>query len=230
MKIWKMFFGLLCILIATMGLLDAIGVIAPMESIFGALSWIQIACGLFILALIINDVFKFKIVEAVFFLSILFMIFEKNIAFMCDLPSANIINNWLLLLLTTLFCIGLSFILPKKKNKHRKEATVNFSLGSNSIYIDCSDFNEERYIKNDMGSTTVKFENTEAYTGGGTIDIHNHMGSVTVTIPKEWSVICDMDNSLGSIDCDYTSFSSAGPSIKITGENHLGSVDISPEE
>ena len=142
MKIWKNFFGLLCIFIAIIGLLDAVGVIAPMESIFGALSWIQIACGLFVLALIINDIFKFKIVEAIFFVSILFMIFEKNIAFMCDLPSGNIINNWLLLLLTVLFCIGLKSILPKKKNKRRKEAHVNFSLGSNSIYIDCSDFNE----------------------------------------------------------------------------------------
>ena len=230
MKIWKVFFGLLCILIAIVGLLDAVGVIAPMESIFGALSWIQIACGLVILTLIINDIFKFKIIEAVFFLSVLFMLFEKNIAFMCDLPSDNIINNWLSLLLTALLCVGLSFILPKKKGKHHKEAHINFSLNSNSIYIDCSDFNETRYIKNEMGATTVKFENTEAYTGGGTVDIHNRMGSVTVTIPKEWSVICDMDNSLGAVDCDYTKFSPTGPSVKITGENHLGSVDISPEE
>lgn len=235
MKVWKIAIALFCILFAVFGLLEAIGVTPPMESVVGEMSLWRMVCALFLLAIVINFVCKLKVCRTIFFLSLLFMVVEPNIAYVCGVKSGNLINNWLLLLYTVLICIGLSLILGAIPGRRKMRISVtngvNVSgkgytennLCSRTVYIDCTTFTEQ-YMENNMGSTVIRFENADAYTGGGALYIENNLGSVEVCVPENWSVNCQVENNLGGTK--NRANGGTGPSLTVRGENNLGSIDI----
>ena len=95
-KLSKIFWGLGFFLLAVFLLLNAFGVITPVLGVIGGVSVLQIILGLFLISLIISKVIQLKLTFILVPLSLLFMVFEKNVAFILGMEKENIIKNWLL--------------------------------------------------------------------------------------------------------------------------------------
>lgn len=237
---WKIAIALFCILFAVFGLLETFGVTPPMESVVGEISFIRIICALFLLALIFKYLILLKVCKLIFCLSLFFMTLETNIAYLCGAVTPNLIDNRTLLFYTILICIGLSLILPKRKNKRWKLFHVNHengdhfefdgnshhenSLGSRTVYIDSATFTE-RSVENNLGSTVIRFENPDAYLGGGLLRVENNLGSIVIDVPRSWSLDCQFENNIGRVQNEHDQVQN-GPVLMIFGENNLGSVVI----
>ena len=233
MKLGKIFWGLGFILLALALLLNAFGVLTPITSAVGEISFIEIVAGLIILSYTIDRIIKGKISKIFVPLSFIFMLFEKNIATLCSLEDENIINDGLLFGCACLLQIGFEIILPKR-NRRRFRAVKGdghkfhrsrSSLKSSVKYIDGETFREE-YVENDLGSCVIRFANVEKYAGGGTLHVENNLGSMVVEVPSSWRFVHNIDNSLGSVAADVDGGNPDGPILKIEGENSLGSLVI----
>jgi len=173
---------------------------------------------------------KGKIPSSVLMLSLLFMVFEHNIAELIGYGSPNIINNWLLLGLTIVLCAGLCLVLPSKRFGHtevghkiaKKMGKHGFGVGA--IYIDSGTL-QQRYVENNMGAAVVRFENPELYLGGGILSIENNMGAMQIFVPSCWSVDIQIENNMGHIKAERTN-ANGGPLLIINGENNMGAVEV----
>ena len=230
MKAWKIFWGLGFILLAVALILNAIGVVPPLESVVGEISFIAIVGVLLLLSWVIERLVRGKISEIFIPLSFIFMIVEKNIAFVCGLEDDNIINNGLVFGCAALLWIGVSTLMSGIKKKKRKKfkimhKTSESSLASSVKYIDASDFSEE-WLENDLGALSVHFENADEYQGGGVLHIDNNLGATSIFVPSSWKYIHDIDNSLGAVKADVDGGDPNGPQLIIKGENNLGAISI----
>ncbi|MBR2613231.1 MAG: hypothetical protein IKC55_01290, partial [Clostridia bacterium] len=194
MKTWKIFWGAGFILAAAVLLLDAFGIITPFLDVVGGISAIQIVGALLLLSFIISRIIKLKFAEIFVPLALIFMIFEKNIAFYFGLEDDNIINNWLLIGCAILLAIGVGILTPKRK----REKIFSFKSssgskhyeregGSATTYFDCKDFVQEN-ICNRLGETVVHFENEDEYTGGGVLNVDNKLGETVIYVSSRWNV------------------------------------------
>lgn len=240
--LWKLFWGFGFVLAATFLIVDALGLISPIESFMGEVSIWTLLLSLLMLAFTVSGLIKGKIASIFIPLSVIFMLFEKNIATIAGLENTNIINNWIVLASAILLTTGVSILIPsKKKEKIKKkfkkkvkngieieietnanEAENNF--GSSMVYVDCTDFTPSR-IENNLGACTIQFQNIENYVGGKTIHIENNLGPITIQVPSDWVVKASIENNLGSItvpDCEDKD----GPILYISGENSLGVITV----
>ena len=228
MKTENIFWGIGLIALAVVLILNAIGVPAPLSEVAGGITLLQVVLGIFLIFFTFARVFRGKLAEIFFSLSLLFMLFERNIAVLMGREDPNLINNWLLLGCVCLISIGTSLLLPKKKDKNTviiEHGDPQSKKGGNSTrYIDCANF-DKSYVENNLGSTTVHFANTDAYRGGGILHIENDLGAVTVYVPSAWRVDVQIDNSLGVVEVPKPQ-STDGPLLVIMGENNLGKTSI----
>ncbi|MBE6636696.1 MAG: hypothetical protein E7618_02695 [Ruminococcaceae bacterium] len=219
--------ALLCILIAIFGFFSAFGLWSPIESVVGTISFWQIAAGLTLLVIGIGAAIRGRVFSTVMLFAFLFMVCEHNVAYLLGREEANLINNWLLLLLSALLGLGLSLLIPKQKRRidtFPKHIANGRSFGSGAVYIDCANFREQ-VVENDLGSVVVKFENAAAYEGEGVLRVENNLGSVMIYVPAGWRTVCRIENSLGSVK-NEASVRGDGPLLTILGENNLGAVMI----
>lgn len=238
MKIWKYVIAVICIALAVFGLAEATGLLAPVESIVGELSIWRFAIALFFLVLAVRFIVKRDVFGVSWTLSLLFIMLEPNIAYLCGVESGNLINNGTLLICALLIGFGLKLLLPKRRGKwvlFHREGGGHFedhdghhenSLGSRTMYIDCATFTVQN-VENNLGATVIRFENADAYIGGGLLHIENNLGATTIHVPSGWQLDCQIENNLGSV-LNRTNGEGKGPSLMITGENNLGSVVIQP--
>ena len=231
MKTWKIFWGAGFILAAAVLLLDAFGVITPFLDVVGGISAIQIVGALLLLSFIISRIIKLKFAEIFVPLALIFMIFEKNIAFYLGLESDNIINNWLLIGCAILLAIGVGILTPKRK----REKVFSFKsssgskhyereVGSATTYFDCKEFVEES-ICNRLGETVVHFENEDEYTGGGVLNVDNKLGETVIYVSSRWNVRINVVSHLGETE-QVGHGDKDGPTLTINGNNALGEVLI----
>ena len=231
MKTWKIFWGIGLILAAAVLLLDAFGVITPFLDVVGGISAIQIVGALLLLSFIISRIIKLKFAEIFVPLAIIFMIFEKNIAFYLGLESDNIINNGLLIGCAILLAIGVGILTPKRK----REKVFSFKSssgskhyeregGSATTYFDCKEFVEEN-ICNRLGETVVHFENEDEYTGGGVLNVDNKLGETVIYVSSRWNVRINVVSHLGATE-QVGHGDKDGPTLTINGNNALGEVLI----
>ena len=226
---WKIFWGLGFVLIAVVLILDALGVLARIISPLGEVSIIALIGGLLLLACVLERIIKGKICEIFIPLSLIFMIFEKNIAHVLGFESNDIINNWLLFGCVCLMQLGFSILFSgirrgKRRNRGDRVFESSGSLGSSVKYINCDGFKYEE-IENDLGSYTVYFDNVDKYEGGGVLEIDNNLGSMTINVPSGWHIKMDVENSLGGTSIPSEN-NYDGPILTIKGDNNLGSVSI----
>lgn len=239
MKIKRIVIGVLMIALAVLGLLEVSGILEPLQSTVGEMSFVNVIAAVILLALIIDSLVKLNICSVVFLLACLFMVVERNIAYMCGLESENIINNWALLVFTAIICIGLKLIFPNRKRHgafaigHRGSGNVGFAsisgentLGSYTEYIDCALFTK-KHIENTLGQTIIRFENISEYQTGGTLSLENNLGHMIIHVPSEWNCSVSMENNLGSIN-NKCSRNATGDTLYLKGENNLGAIDILP--
>ena len=124
MKTWKIFFGVGLILIAVVLVLDALGILAPISSAVGPVSILACVAGLLLLSYTVAKLIKGKISEIFIPLALVFMLFEKNIAFMLGREDENIINNWLILGCAALVSVGFSILFSGLKRKNRRREHI----------------------------------------------------------------------------------------------------------
>lgn len=231
MKAWKIFTGLGLIFAATLLILDALGVVAPLVSIVGEITMFEIICGLLLIALIIERLVRGRLASIFFLLAFLFMLFEENIAYICHLASENIINNGLVLVIALLLTVGVSILFPSPNRRRKRKGTsgVSYShsencLGSAIVYVNCNDFSPS-YVENDLGSCAVYFENIESFKGGETLHVENNLGAMSIHVPSDWIVKSDIDTNLGGTSISNGG-NECGPILYIKGENSLGALSI----
>ena len=236
MKKKSIFWGLVLICIAVLLILEGVG---SGLGIIDSIPVIKIILGVAFVAVLGNELYRLRISHIFFPLAFIFLLFEKEIAGLLSFPSSDIISNWTVLLIALLFTIGSALILPKKKSNggsdvwigdekvYDKDKGFKFKVsGKTTKYIDASNFNNE-HVENHMGATEVFFENTENYTGGSVLNVENHMGSMTIHIPGDWTVFESIENHMGSINKKQSATSkNSEKTINITGECHMGSITI----
>ena len=226
MKTGKLFWGLGFLFAAFLIILDIVGVIPTLLSAVGEVSVFSLILGLLLLSYGIARLIRGKISEIFLPLAFIFMLFEKNIAFLYGSENENIVNNWLVLLVAVLLYIGFEILFSKKK-KHIKlvASESNNALKSATVYVDCENFTSNNIIVNKLGECTVHFQNIDKYKGEQTLTVSNSLGAMTVNVPSSWTLIVDVDNTMGEVDtpppCD-----NGGPILRINGKNSLGALEI----
>lgn len=232
MKAKNIIFGILIILFGIFGILEVSGVI----TLSSGISYIQIIGGLILAGFAVTSLIKGRICTVLYSLMLIFMIFERNIAVLLELNNQNIINNWLLLLFTTIICIGIHFLKPRRvRVKKARVSGYNVShddgasykehsFGAAAEYIDCATFTRKHY-ENNLGQTVIRFENVSEYIGEGIVCVENNLGHMEIYVPSDWRVTVNIENSLGAIRNDCGN-SATGPVLYIEGENNLGAIDI----
>lgn len=103
------------------------------------------------------------------------------------------------------------------------ESRFECRLSSKTFFVDATDF-VSACINNELGDCTVTFRNTDKYQGGGTLNIYNRLGNLTVKVPAGWNVVNAIDTHLASMDGE--AFSEGGPTLTLVGTNELGNIDI----
>lgn len=250
MKAWKIFWGLGFILLAVALILNAIGVVPPLESVVGEISFIAIVGVLLLLSWVIERLVRGKIGEIFIPLAFIFMIIEKNIAYVCGLDNPDFLHNGLVFGCAALLWIGVSTLMSGIRRKKRKKFRVVHKTGrsystkheeyssaktnessftSAEKYIDSSDFTEE-WFENNLGALSIHFENADEYQGGGILHVENNLGATKIYVPSSWSYIHDIDNSLGGVNADIDGGNPSGPKLIIKGENNLGAIQIEYEQ
>ena len=235
MKIGKIVWGLMFILMAVLIVLDAFGVISPLVSAVGEISVFVLIGVAVLLVITISLCIKGKVSGIFFPLAFIFMLIEGNIAVWCGFESTNIIHNGLVLLIALLLTIGFGMLSPRKRKKggvffeynggkHKKgENCAGGSIGSHVVYVDCERFYPDT-ICNNMGECTVHFENVEIYDGDRILRVDNNLGAMTINVPSEWRVLTSIDNSLGNVDVPVNAADSDAPVLYVEGENNLGAI------
>lgn len=225
-KTGKIFWGIILIAVAALIIVDAIGILAPIVGIFGGISLFRVVIGLGLVYYIISRLVKGKIGSIFIPLSFIFMLFERNIAYLCKLEDENIISNWLLFFCAVLISVGVSMISGNFKlvintdGIHKKPA-----IGNSVNYIDSSDFDYQKKIENNLGSCNICFENPNQYQGQGTLHVENNLGNMNIFVPISWRTEVDIETNLGRT-VQSKSGNPDGPRLRITGENNLGNITI----
>ncbi len=225
----KIFLGMFLILFSVLGILEALGVLNDTATVLGGISFLQIVIGIALYIVIVWAILSRRLFVLLFSFTVLFMVFEKNVAFYVGHKTDDIINNWLLVLFVFIMYIGIKLLFGKRafmKTKsinglsHRRSGN---RFNSNEVYIDCNGF-VHREISNNLGATYVHFENTDSYSGEGLLTVENNLGYVEVSIPKDWCVDLQIENNMGRVS-NETSYST-GPVLHIVGENNMGNIVI----
>ena len=239
MKGWKVFWGLALIAVAVLLILDALGVLAPITSIVGEVTFWQIFGGVALLCGIVANIASGDIWVGFVLLGFIFMIFERNIAHVLGLPGEDIINNWLVFGCSALLCAGFSCIFPKRKKKKKVKTDkdgvhvhINLNeMGASEVYVDCLEFGntyDEHKVRNKIGAVEVHFENAESYRGGGTLNVESSIGGVEIHVPRNWRVNhSDLEVNLGAFEMDENeSAEENAPVLNIVGSVRIGAVEI----
>ena len=228
MKTQKLFWGLGFLLAAALIILDVVGVMPTLLSAVGDVSIFSLILGLLLLSYALVRLFKGRISAIFFPLAFIFMLFEKNVAFLCGLEDADIVNNWLVLLIALLLHVGVAILIPSRRMRrgHRRYTVSREEnlLSSSTVYVNCDGFIPNT-VGNKLGECTVHFQNVDQYKGGQTLTVSNSLGSMTINVPVTWTLVTDVDNNMGSIDTPMYS-DNGGPILYIKGENNLGNLEI----
>ena len=219
MKKRNIVIGLALILVAGLIFLDALGVLSPVSAVVGEISLISLLLGGLLLVFCIWRIAKLSFPPVIVALALLFLVFEKNVAFLCGLSEENIINDWILLLVSVIFAIGLKLILPKRQKKE-----YSSKLGESTVYLDST--KKQHFVKNSLGECKVYFENVDAYEGGSTLNISNKLGETTILVPSGWHVVSKVKNSLGEYNLPRDPSPEGAPVLYIVGSNKLGETRV----
>lgn len=184
-------------------------------------------------------------------LTVLFLLFEENIARCAGVESGDLISNWIVILAAILIFIGLAFITFFSSDDREKEngnienhtsknensevvintagagkVSTNTTGASTVKYINCHGFVHET-VECGMGVCKIFFSNTSEYAGDGTLNLRANMGgSIIVCVPADWDVDAKIDNHMGAVKVDDNTPIEGAKKLRIVGENNMGSVHV----
>lgn len=216
--VWGVAFLAAALLLIAGAVMDTMGINAEIPFFRIAL------CGL-LLGLVVKSLTRGAIAEIFFPIAFIFMLLEGSIIGWCGLAVDDIMNNWLVLLCALLFTIAAGCLFSKKLRFGVKTDGVGGkSFGSTVKYIDCAVFKNET-VENNMGSTSVYFENPEAYAGDGVLYVENNMGAMKINVPAGWFVETKLENNMGSVKIPSRGEPN-GKKLTVAGENNMGSLEV----
>lgn len=131
MKASRIIWGLLIVAAAVLLILQGVGVLGDFTSMVGELSVWRIVLAVFLLAIIIERMVKLHFDQIFVPLGFIFMLFEKNIAFLCGVDE-NIINNWIIFGCSLLLSIGVRFLIPRR----RKKIKISKKIKAGHVHVD----------------------------------------------------------------------------------------------
>ena len=166
-----------------------------------------------------------------------------------DLLGISMVSPFIIILVSVLIGLGLSLVFGFGKQSSVKHDfggkytsiggsgtkeysdvdgtfSIENSLADRTAYMSVNDL---RYgeIDNGLGSLTVYLNGTTLDSEGATIDIDNGLGRLQLYVPKEFRVVQNIDNGLGSVNTHgVPSTDTNSPLLKLDIDNGLGSVDI----
>ena len=230
MKKGKLFWGFGFLLAAALIILDVIGVIPALFFAVGEVSAFSLILGLLLLAYALAKLCKGNIPATIFPLAFIFLLFEKNVAYLCAHEGEDLVNNWLVMLIALLLHIGFSILLPSHSiYKIKCTATHERSnaLNSAAVYVDCESFTTPSIVANKLGECIVHFQNADRYQSGQTLSVSNSLGAMTINVPASWRVLVDVENHLGALEIPEPEYDDPeAPVLYVRGSNHLGALEI----
>jgi predicted membrane protein len=247
----KILWGILLIVVAlTLGL-QALDVSFGSGALSAFPIW-KLILSVILLVCAIRELCKLHYSGFFFPLAVIVMLLNRELAALLHLPRERVASAWLLLLIALLFSMGMEMLLPGRRLR-KKAIKINAEddedetddedeadgedshvekgnhcsarLGEKTLYVDVTTPLHVD-VEVHLGSATVYFTNCEQYTGGGVVQIENHLGSVTLHVPSDWFVEDRLDNSLGSVTIPYSACADPQKTLLLTGENHIGNVDV----
>lgn len=221
--------GIALLFTAVALILEGFGVLTALSDIAGGISLPRILLAIALICIAVIGCRRHPY-NVVWYLAFLFMLFESNIAHLCGREDPNLINNWLLLLCALMIKLALLLLFGKSTFQwnfkgHPHFHSPSFITGSNTVYIDCTNF-ENKYVENNLGATDIYFTNIESYTGGARLTVENNLGQTNIHVPAAWSLSMDTENNLGHIDAPADGGACGGPVLHLYVENNLGHVDV----
>ena len=222
---WEhVFWGIVFLAAAVLIILYATGVNL---GVIGEIPVIDLILGVILLAWIIRCFVKVQIPGVFLPLGLLFCVFEKELAQWFHIGSnGKILNHWLVLLIIVLLTAGSALLLRPLRLKRKAAQAGRVNKGSSStMYIDCADFHSES-IKNELGATSVWFSNKDSYQGGGTIYVHNELGSTVIHVPQEWRLQIKISKELGNVVVPDGPGNPEGKLLTIEGHCELGNITV----
>ena len=226
----KIFWGLLFL---------ALGALLLINWFTGGVPIVRLMLGVICLYAAMRAAIKGDI-ELIFFpLAFIYLLFRPEISEYVSWKAGQV-SPWLVLLCALLFTIGTAILMPKKQKLTK---TVNgegkteyeFSyhtdgeankLGAGVKYVDCADFTYAK-AQNKLGQLDVYFSNVELYHGGGTLEVENELGQLSVYVPAGWRIVNKVKAGLGVVVCtDNDGIADDAPVLTVIGSSNLGEVEI----
>lgn len=231
-NVTKIIFGILFIAVAVLLLLEAFGILNRDGNIDIPI-W-KIPLAILLLWHTVKEVVRLRISGIFFPIALLTLLFEKEISSLLGLSSGYIHSAWTILLIALLLTVGFSMLFPRRKikshfkhahrygDKHNEES--NFS--SRTVYIDAAkEFSETLDVN--FGSMEVYFTNAELYQGNGSLLLDNNFGSLSITVPFDWSVETEIENNFGGITIPLSEGAQSEKRLLLLGDNNFGSISVS---
>lgn len=219
-------------------LLSAIFVILCQVWFFLGISVISILVSVFLAALAISSLLRLEYFGIFIPLSILYIIYSKPL-------KLFYISPWLLISSAILISISFSLLFPKRK-KHKvhfyygteKINKVRENIDNNNPYVKVNLNSASKYVHSEnlqggqfiskLGVLDVYFDQVKLSSDGATLYIDCNLGSINLYIPKDWSLVENINSYLGEVSYhnDHASTSGNAPKVTITGKVVLGDVKI----
>lgn len=226
---WKyskpMFWGMVLILAALLLILDGVGI----EFGAGITTW-RIVVGVLLLGWLACEIVRLKFADIFFPLAFLFLVFRDPLAGLLNWNEDNIPKTWIIIVAAALLTTGFHVLFD-----HRKTVTVNGQevytdavgsgkVGKETLYADAKSLSGFT-ISNHLGAVEFFLSNVEEYPGSGVITICDNLGLVTLHLPKDWNVVTQCSDNLGTISVpEHTS--SGDKSITLDVHDNLGRIEV----
>ncbi len=241
-------FGLLAIAAAVVLILDSMGLMPELFSVFGL--W-HIVGSVFMAAFIVESLRKRDYWAVGIWAATLYAIVKDPISELLSdkvkLPGIGVVY-----LAALLLGIGLSLILPKRrtvhvswnvggeddedliiegKNGEKEEYTkgvgekVKNTFGSYTTYVDCNTFTDI-FVSNTFGETKVFFENGEGFCGNGLVELQNAFGETILYIPKDWKVERRCSATFGEVYISSPYEKTSDKTLILSGSCAFGEVRV----
>lgn len=217
----SVFWGAVLILAALILILEGAGVALPAN--IGAF---RIIAAVLCAAWFVYDVIKLRFARIFFPLAFLFIALEPLIADALGDPNGNgdLLSTWTVLLAALLLTVGFKMLLPKSDGYEKAPNTRK--IGNSTLYVNAND-PQTCIVKDNLGNVKVYTVNRDEYTGGGTVEICNNLGDVTVYLPASWTVNAVSTDNLGYVYIpDQGENTDRTKIINLSIHNNLGRVQV----
>lgn len=150
------------------------------------------------------------------------------IAFLCiiydDFLGITALTPWTVLGAAFFGSIGLSMIFRPKNGTHVEMFHNNIDANGN---VTSEQFTGERIrFENNFGSMSIYFDNAMIQAPEAVVNVTNHFGETKLFIPKEWSIVNNIDHSFGNVKMRGRYEGTSTCMLVLNGEANFGEIEI----